>query len=214
MGCKRILLSDDFYPAVSSANVEVVTERVRKVTEQSVVAEDGSERPVDTIILATGFRVTDMPAAAHVHGREGRPLADVWRQGPRAYFGTTISGFPNLFMLIGPNTGLGHTSMIYMIESQLAYILDALRLMRQRGIQAVEPRQEAQAAFNEEIQRRMRGTVWTSGCASWYLDAGGVNSTLWPGFTAEYRWRTHRFDPASYLLTATKAKREAAAGHF
>jgi cation diffusion facilitator CzcD-associated flavoprotein CzcO len=214
MGCKRILLSDDFYPAVSSANVEVVTERVRKVTEQSVVAEDGSERPVDTIILATGFRVTDMPAAAHVRGREGRTLADVWRQGPRAYFGTTISGFPNLFMLIGPNTGLGHTSMIYMIESQLAYILDALRLMRQRGIQAVEPRLEAQAAFNEEIQRRMRGTVWTSGCASWYLDAGGVNSTLWPGFTAEYRWRTHRFDPANYLLTATKAKREAAAGHF
>jgi cation diffusion facilitator CzcD-associated flavoprotein CzcO len=209
MGCKRILLSDDFYPAVSSANVEVVTERVREVTEQCVIAEDGSERVVDTIILATGFRVTDMPAAAHVRGRERRTLAEAWSAGPRAYLGTTVSGFPNLFLLIGPNTGLGHTSMIYMIESQLAYILDALRLMRLRGICVVEPRASVQAAYNEEIQRRMRGTVWTSGCASWYLDAGGVNSTLWPGFTAEYRWRTHRFDPANYLLTTRKTARAA-----
>jgi cation diffusion facilitator CzcD-associated flavoprotein CzcO len=213
MGCKRILLSDDFYPAVSSANVEVVTERVREVREHSVVAEDGSERPVDTIILATGFRVTDMPAAAHVRGREGRTLAEAWHDGPRAYLGATVSGFPNLFLLIGPNTGLGHTSMIYMIESQLVYILDCLRLMRQRGILAVEPRAEVQAAYNDEIQRRMQRTVWTSGCASWYLDAGGVNSTLWPGFTAEYRWRTHRFDTANYLLTARKAEREAVAAH-
>jgi cation diffusion facilitator CzcD-associated flavoprotein CzcO len=208
MGCKRILLSDDFYPAVSRANVEVVTERVREVTEHGVIGEDGSEHAADTIILATGFRVTDMPAAAHICGREGRTLAEVWRDGPRAYLGTTVSGFSNLFLLIGPNTGLGHTSMIYMIESQLSYILDCLRLMRQRGIQAVEPRAEVQAAYNAEIQRRMRGTVWTSGCASWYLDAGGVNSTLWPGFTAEYRWRTHRFDSANYLLTTRQAKRE------
>jgi cation diffusion facilitator CzcD-associated flavoprotein CzcO len=211
MGCKRILLSDDFYPAVSQPNVEVVTEHVRAVAEHSVVAEAGSERPVDTIILATGFRVTDMPAAAHVHGREGHALAEAWREGPRAYLGTTVSGFPNLFLLIGPNTGLGHTSMIYMIESQLAYILDCLRLMRQRGIQAIEPRAEVQAAYNEEIQRRMQGTVWTSGCASWYLDAGGENSTLWPGFTAEYRWRTHRFDPASYLLTTRESAHETVA---
>ncbi len=154
-----------------------------------------------------------MPAAAHIRGRKARTLTEVWSAGPRAYLGTTVSGFPNLFLLIGPNTGLGHTSMIYMIESQLAYILDCLRLMRQHGIQAVEPRAEVQAAYNEEIQRRMQGTVWTSGCASWYLDAGGVNSTLWPGFTAEYRWRTHRFDPASYLLTARKATREAATVH-
>jgi cation diffusion facilitator CzcD-associated flavoprotein CzcO len=213
MGCKRILLSDDFYPAVSQPNVEVVTERVREVTAHGVIAEDGSERPVDTIILATGFRVTDMPAAAHVRGREGRALAEIWSNGPRAYLGATVSGFPNLFLMIGPNTGLGHTSMIYMIESQLAYILDALRLMRQRGIRAIEPRADVQAAYNDEIQRRMQGTVWTSGCASWYLDAGGANSTLWPGFTAEYRWRTHRFDPANYLLTARKAERESVAAH-
>jgi cation diffusion facilitator CzcD-associated flavoprotein CzcO len=213
MGCKRILLSDDFYPAVSQPNVEVVTERVREVTAHSVVAEDGSERPVDTIILATGFRVTDMPAAAHIRGRKARTLTEVWSAGPRAYLGTTVSGFPNLFLLIGPNTGLGHTSMIYMIESQLAYILDCLRLMRQHGIQAIEPRAEVQAAYNEEIQWRMQGTVWTSGCASWYLDAGGVNSTLWPGFTAEYRWRTHRFDSANYLQTAGKSSHEAATVH-
>jgi cation diffusion facilitator CzcD-associated flavoprotein CzcO len=209
MGCKRILLSDDFYPAVASANVEVVTERVREVTEHGVVADDGSVRPVETIILATGFRVTDMPAARHVRGHGGRTLAEVWRAGPRAYLGTTVSGFPNLFLLIGPNTGLGHTSMIYMIESQLAYILDCLRLMRQRGARAVEPRAEVQATYNEEMRRRMQGTVWTSGCASWYLDAGGMNSTLWPGFTWEYRWRTRHFDHANYLLTAGKTSREA-----
>jgi hypothetical protein len=98
--------------------------------------------------------------------------------------------------------------MIYMIESQLAYILDCLRVMRRRGIVAVEPRAEVQAAYNEEIQQRMQGTVWTSGCASWYLDRGGANSTLWPGFTAEYRWRTHRFDPASYLLTIGRRAHE------
>jgi cation diffusion facilitator CzcD-associated flavoprotein CzcO len=207
MGCKRILLSDDFYPAVSQPNVEVVTQRVGEVTAHGVIAEDGPERPVDTIVLATGFRVTDMPAAAHVRGRKGRTLADVWSDGPRAYLGTTVSGFPNLFLLIGPNTGLGHTSMVYMIESQLAYILDCLRLKRRCGIQAIEPRAEVQVAYNKEIQRRMEGTVWTSGCASWYLDAGGVNSTLWPGFTAEYRWRTHHFDLANYLLTTRKAVR-------
>jgi cation diffusion facilitator CzcD-associated flavoprotein CzcO len=213
MGCKRILLSDDFYPAVSQANVEVVTERVRAVTAHSVIAEDDSEHPVDTIILATGFRVTDMPAAHHVRGRNGSTLAEVWREGPRAYLGTTVNGFPNMFLFIGPNTGLGHTSMIYMIESQLAYILNALCQMRQRGIQAVEPRADVQAAYNAEIQRRMQGTVWTSGCASWYLDVGGVNSTLWPGFTAEYRWRTHRFDAANYLLTTDKSTRAAVAAH-
>jgi cation diffusion facilitator CzcD-associated flavoprotein CzcO len=211
MGCKRILLSDDFYPAVSQPNVEVITQRVREVTAHGVIADDGSERPVDTIILATGFCVTDMPAARHVRGRGGRTLAETWRAGLRAYLGTTVSGFPNLFLLIGPNTGLGHTSMIYMIESQLAYILDCLRLKRQRGVQVVEPRAEVQAAYNEEIQRRMRGTVWTSGCASWYLDAGGVNSTLWPGFTWEYRWRMRRFAHSNYLLTARKTACEAVA---
>jgi cation diffusion facilitator CzcD-associated flavoprotein CzcO len=205
MGCKRILLSDDFYPALTRPTVEVVAERIREVRGSTIVTADGAEREVDTVIVATGFHVTDAPIAARVRGREGRTLADVWRDGPRAYLGATVAGFPNLFLLIGPNTGLGHTSMVFMIESHLAYILDCLRLMEAQGVQAFEVRPEAQAAFNEEIDRRMRGTVWTSGCMSWYLDAGGRNATLWPGFTFEFRRRTHRFDPAAYALTPRQA---------
>lgn len=201
MGCKRILLSDDFYPALTRDNVEVVSGRMREVRAGSIVAEDGVERPVDTIICATGFHVTDMPAAHYVRGRDGRTLADAWRDGPRAYLGTTVAGFPNLFLLIGPNTGLGHNSMVFMIESQLNYVLDCLRFMDGHRVRAIEPRPEAQKAFNETLRQRMRTTVWASGCASWYLDAQGYNSTLWPGFTWEYRWRTRRFDPAAYHTT-------------
>jgi cation diffusion facilitator CzcD-associated flavoprotein CzcO len=203
MGCKRILLSDDFYPALTQDNVEVATERIREVRPHSIVTVDGVEREVDTILVATGFHVTDMPAAGYVRGRGGQTLAEVWRDSPQAYLGTTVSGFPNLFLMIGPNTGLGHTSMVYMIESQLAYVLDCLRLMERRGLKAVEVRTEAQAAYNDEIQRRLRGTVWMSGCKSWYLDAHGRNTALWPGFTFEYRWRTRRFDAASYELALT-----------
>ncbi len=205
LGCKRILLADDFYPALTRPNVEVVTDRIREVRPHSIVTEDGTERAVDTIIVATGFHVTDMPAARCVRGRGGQLLADAWRDGAQAYLGATVAGFPNLFLLIGPNTGLGHTSMVYMIESQLAYILDCLQMMARRGVETVEVRPETQAAYNDELQRRLRGTVWLSGCASWYLDAHGRNSTLWPGFTFAYRRRTRRFDPASYALTPRMA---------
>ncbi len=201
LGCKRILLSDDFYPALTRPNVEVITERIREIRPGGIVTEDGRERAVDTIILATGFHVTDAPYAGLVRGRGGWSLADEWRDGSRAYLGATVAGFPNLFICIGPNTGLGHSSMVFMIESQVAYVLDALRTMARRGLAAVEVRRAVQDEYNEELQRRMRRTVWTSGCGSWYLDARGRNTTLWPGFTWEYRLRTRRFDPANYLLT-------------
>ncbi len=205
MGCKRILLSDDFYPALTQPNVEVVTDRIRAVGEQSVVTDDGVERPIDTIILATGFHVTDNPIYRCVHGRDGRALTDAWRDGPHAYLGATVAGFPNLFIMVGPNTGLGHTSMVFMIESQLAYILDCLRVMDRRGLGAVDVRPDVQDAYNDELQRRMRRTVWASGCASWYLAANGRNTTLWPGFTWEYRLRTRRFDPKNYNVTPQTA---------
>jgi hypothetical protein len=144
-----------------------------------------------------------------VRGRDGLLLADAWQGGAQAYLGATVAGFPNLFLLIGPNTGLGHTSMVYMIESQLAYILDCLQMMERRGVDVVDVRPETQAAYNDELQRRLQGTVWLSGCASWYLDAHGRNSTLWPGFTFAYRRRTRRFDPASYALTPRLAPVEA-----
>jgi len=200
MGCKRILLSDDFYPALTQPNVEVITDRIREVRANSIVTGDGREREVDTIICGTGFHVTNAQLPQHVYGRGGQSLADRWRAGLGAYLGTTVSGFPNLFLLIGPHTGLGHNSMVYMIESQINYILDCLRTMDRRNMRAVEVRPAIQEAFDMEMQRRMRGTVWTSGCTSWYLDANGRNTTLWPGFTFEFRRRTRHFDPQCYNL--------------
>jgi cation diffusion facilitator CzcD-associated flavoprotein CzcO len=204
MGCKRILLSDDFYPAVSQPNVEVVTEGIREVREHTIVAGDGTEHPVDTVICATGFHVTDMPLPRYVRGRDGQTLEAIWQGSPQAYLGTSIAGFPNFFLMIGPNTGLGHTSMVYMIESQITYILDCLRMMDREHLSTVELRPDAQDVFVAEMRRRMQGTVWTSGCASWYLDKNGHNSTLWPGFTFEFRRRTRHFDAKSYALSARK----------
>jgi cation diffusion facilitator CzcD-associated flavoprotein CzcO len=200
IGCKRVLLSDDFYPALTQPNVEVITDRIREVKANSIVTEDGLEYEIDTIIFGTGFHVTDSQLPQYIHGRDGRSLADHWHAGSSAYFGTTVSGFPNLFLLIGPNTGLGHNSMVYMIESQLNYILDYLRRMDRRNLVAVDLRPEIQEAFDTEMQTRMHNTVWTSGCKSWYLDANGHNTTLWPGFTFEYRHRTRHFDPHNYTL--------------
>ncbi len=200
MGCKRILLSDDFYPALTQPNVEVVTDRIREVRRQSVVTEDGREYDVDALICGTGFHVTDTQFAQRIHGRNGQSLADAWREGPHAYYGAAVTGFPNMFLLIGPNTGLGHNSMVFMIESQLRYILDCLHIMEKQHLQAVEIQPERERAYNKEMQRRMRGTVWTSGCASWYLDARGQNTTLWPSFTFEFWYRTRRFDARHYRL--------------
>ncbi len=200
MGCKRILLSDDFYPALTRPNIEVITDRIREVQAHSIVTEDGREHEIDTIICATGFHVTDTQLPRYIYGRNGRSLADSWHTGPHAYLGTTVAGFPNLFLLIGPNTGLGHNSMVYMIESQISYILDCLHTMDRRNLRIIEVRPEIQEAFNTEMQQRMQGTVWTSGCSSWYLDARGHNTTLWPGFTFEFRHRTRHFDPRHYNL--------------
>lgn len=198
LGCKRVLLSDDFYPALTRPNVELVTERVREVYASSLVTEDGREHEVDTIICATGFHITDTAFARRICGRAGTSLAAYWQTNPTAYLGATVAGFPNLFLMIGPNTGLGHTSMIIMIEAQITYILDCLRAMEQHGWQTIEIKPEAQEAYNKEIQQRMQHTVWTSGCSSWYLAAGGRNTTLWPDFTFTFRSRTRHFDPQNY----------------
>ena len=201
LGCKRVLLSDDYYPSLTQSNVEVVTAGIGEVTAGGVVTADGVEHEVDTIIFGTGFHVTDFPAARRIRGRHGRVLADAWRQGVEAYLGTTVAGFPNLFLMTGPNTGLGHSSMVYMIESQTAYVLDAIGQMERRGAAVVEVRPEVQARFNAELAGRSEGTVWTGGgCRSWYLDERGRNTTLWPGFTFEFRRRTRRFDTESYEL--------------
>lgn len=201
IGCKRILISNDYLPALMRPNVDLVTSGIAQVGADWVQASDGTRREVDTIIFGTGFHVTDMPMASWVHGRDGRTLAEVWSSGAQAHRGTTVAGFPNLFMLVGPNTGLGHSSLIYMIESQVAYTIDALRYLERTGAPAVEVRRQAQLAYNQTIQRRMEGTVWTAGgCASWYLDTHGHNTTLWPTFTWRFRRATRAFQPAEYLL--------------
>jgi cation diffusion facilitator CzcD-associated flavoprotein CzcO len=201
MGCKRILPTDEWYPALAQPNVEVVTGGLTEVRPHSVVAEDGSEREVDTIIFGTGFHVTDVPIADRISGRDGRTLTEVWQGSMQAYKGTTVAGFPNLFFLVGPNTGLGHNSIVFMIESQIGYVLDALRAMRRRGARTVEVRSQAQAAYNAELDRMTEGTVWvTGGCTSYYIDRNGHNSALWPTYTWPFRRRLREFDAAAYSL--------------
>jgi cation diffusion facilitator CzcD-associated flavoprotein CzcO len=206
MGCKRILLSSNWYPTLQKDNVELVTDGIAEVRERSIVTADGSEREVDTIIFGTGFHFNDMPIAGMVRGRDGRTLAAAWNGTPEAYRGTTFTGFPNLFMLIGPNTGLGHTSVVVMAEFQIEYVMDALKVMDERRAAVVEVRPEAQAAYNDDVQKRLHGTVWTAGgCTSWYLDEKGRDTVQWPGATWRYRRLTRQFDDAVYELAPAAA---------
>ena len=204
IGCKRILISNDYYPALARDNVDVITSGIARVTPTGVVTRDGEERPVDVIIVATGFHTTDLPIADHIKGRDGRTLADTWREsGMAAHKGTTVAGFPNLFLIVGPNTGLGHSSMVFIIESQIAYIVAALQHLGAEGLAAVEPTQEAQDAWNDDLQRRLGRTVWSQGgCASWYLDENSRNTTLWPRATFRFRQQLSSFDPDNYVATA------------
>jgi cation diffusion facilitator CzcD-associated flavoprotein CzcO len=202
MGCKRVLMSNTYYRALAQPNADVVTDGIAEIRPHSIVTADGTEHEVDTIILGTGFYVADMPFTEWVRGRDGRTMAEVFDGSPQAYLGTAVANFPNLFLLTGPNTGLGHNSIVYMLESQFTYVLDALRTMRERHAGVLEVRPEAQRRFNEKLQAAMKGTVWTTGgCASWYIDRNGLNTTLWPGWTWDFRRRTRRFDPAPYVLS-------------
>jgi cation diffusion facilitator CzcD-associated flavoprotein CzcO len=199
-GCKRLTPSNDYLPAIASPKTELVTSGIDRIDESSIITEDGVRHEVDVIILATGFRVTDNTFPELVLGRDGRTMREVWDgDGMGAYNGTTFAGFPNFFMLAGPNTGIGHTSLVYMIEAQLPYIVDALRLMQERDIEVLEVRPDVQVAYNEEIQRKVAPTVWnTGGCKSWYLDKNGHNSTIWPDFTFKFAQRLKHFDVESY----------------
>jgi cation diffusion facilitator CzcD-associated flavoprotein CzcO len=200
--CKRILLSSRWYPAIQEPNAELVSSGVHELREHSIVDGDGVEREIDTLILATGFKPAELPIAERIHGREGRSLADIWDGSPEAYLGTTVSGFPNFLFIYGPNLNTGHSSVVYMLESQIAYVLDALATMRRTGAAEFDVHAEVQAAYNDELQERMAQTVWNrGGCGSWYFDRNGRNSIQWPGYTFEYRRRTKRFDPAAYRLS-------------
>ena len=201
MGCKRILLSDDFYPALARPNTTVVGSGLAKVDGSTLIAQDGTAHEADAIVFATGFHTVDLPIADRIYGLGDRSLAEVWGGDLRALRGTTVSGFPNLCLVIGPNTGLGHNSMVHIIESQLTYIVDYLLTMDRLGAAALDARQAAQDRWCAEVERRMASTVWaTGGCVSWYLNPAGRNPTLWPASTVRFRRETRHLDPDEYTL--------------
>jgi len=205
VGCKRILISNDYYPALCQPNVEVVTDAVAQVRERTVVTAGGAEREVDTIIFGTGFDVTAHGAAERTFGVGGVSLADAWSGRLAAYKGTTVAGFPNLFLMVGPNVGLGHTSIVFMIESQVAYVLGALDHMRRHGLAAVDVTTEAQQQWTGRLDRASRDTVWTDGgCRSYYLDDRGRNVAIWPGTSWSFRQALRRFDPDAYRVTGPR----------
>ncbi|WP_017540028.1 flavin-containing monooxygenase [Nocardiopsis halophila] len=207
-GCKRLLLSNDYYPSLDQPNVDVITDGVEKVREKSIVAADGTEREVDTIIFGTGFHVTDMPAAKMVHDAEGLSIWDRWGEDLEALKGTTVSGYPNLFVLAGPNTGPGHTSHVFFLEAQMRYVMSALRFAARNGVDRLDALPEAQKRYASRMQHKTRNSVWvTGGCDSWYLNSKGRNVTLWPGFSFEYALQTLRFDPHNYRIRKEAPRR-------
>lgn len=206
LGCKRVLLSSDYYPALTQPNVELLATGVRALRGNVVIGHDDREREVDTIVLGTGFHVSDPPIAARIRGGDGRSLAERWSGSPKAYRGTTIAGFPNLFFVLGPNLAIGHNSAFIVIEAQLDYVLSALTTMRRLGLGRFEVRAEVEAAYNADVQRDLQGTVWnTGGCSSYYLDKNGRNSIGFPWSTLEMRRLLREVDPASYVTEAARA---------
>ena len=202
VGCKRILLSDDFYPALTQPNV-TVTGAAMRLTETGVVDAEGVEHPAEVVVFATGFTVHELPIAERLVGRDGRTLADVWDGAPVAHVTTSVASFPNLFLIQGPNSGLGHSSVVLTSEAQAEHIAGALASMRETDAVSVEPRAAAQAAFVAEVDRMNAGSAWESGCQSWYLDRTGRNAAIWPGSVGAFRRRVAPFDPTEYHMRRT-----------
>jgi cation diffusion facilitator CzcD-associated flavoprotein CzcO len=200
LGCKRVLISSDFYEAIQRPNVELVTDPISEVREHSLLTASGAERPADVLIYATGFRATDLLDGVRLVGRGGIDFHQAWRASRSALWGIAMSGFPNFFMLLGPNTGLGHNSVVLMIEAQIRYVMSCLKRMQRRGYSAMDLRPESQRRFGDFLRRRLATTVWqTGGCRSWYQDAEtGENPTIWPGSVVAYRRRTRRVAAGDY----------------
>ena len=201
IGCKRILVSNDYYPALQKDNVSLITAPITKITKKGLLTDDGLIQEVDHIIFCTGFQASELMQEIEVLGLKGASLASEWAEnGPEAYYGMTVSNFPNLLLMVGPNTGLGHNSLIFMIEAQVNYLMDYIKTIDRLDIKYLDVKMRAQRKFNLEIQRKMTSTVWYSGCNSWYLTSKGKNTTLWPGSTISYYQRTKRVDLNDYTL--------------
>jgi cation diffusion facilitator CzcD-associated flavoprotein CzcO len=208
-GCKRILYADNYYQAVANPKTALVTERIARITPDGIVSADGTERKVDVIVFATGFHVTDSYTYVDIKGAHGEDLVDRWnREGLQAHRGITVADVPNIFFLLGPNTGLGHTSVVFMIESQIRYVADAIAAVDRHGAQALAPTRAAQDRFNGELQEKLAGSVWnTGGCRSWYLDEHGYNRVLWSGFTWQYWLTNRRLKESEYTFIGVGSRR-------
>ncbi|MEZ0052974.1 cation diffusion facilitator CzcD-associated flavoprotein CzcO [Mycobacterium sp. MAA66] len=205
IGCKRVLISNDWYDTLNRPSVEVIPAGLSEIRPDGILAANGAERDVDTIIFGTGFATNDFLAPINVTGRHGHELHQVWseRGGADAFKGISVPQFPNLFLLYGPNTNLGHNSIIYMLESQTEYVLEALHHAASHGVKWLDVRTEAHAEFNDDLQRQMKNTVWQAGCDSWYVTDAGKNTNNWPSFTFDYRRQVRYFDPMNYRTDTT-----------
>jgi cation diffusion facilitator CzcD-associated flavoprotein CzcO len=202
VGCKRIMLTDEWYPTLLKPNVELVTDRIAEVTPTGVRAADGTERPADVLILATGFRTHGFVAPMAITGAGGRTLADAWSPTPRAYLGMSVPGFPNMFLLYGPNTNGGTGSVIYTIEANVNHVVAALRELERTRARRIEIDAARAEAFDRELRAALAGTVWHTGCTSWYVDDNGNDPNQWPWLWSTYRKRVETIEPGAYEISA------------
>ncbi len=200
VGCKRLLISNDWYQAINQDHLDVVTDDLDHVEENAIVTRDGTRHEVDTIIYGTGFKATDFLAPMKIKGLNGLDLNEAWRDGAEAYKGMCVSGFPNLFILYGPNTNLAHSSIVFMLESQIRYVMQCVRMLLDPGLHYMNVKADLQNEYSERIQEKLKTSVWEAGCTSWYKTASGKNTNNWPGFTFSYRLITGALDLQDYEL--------------
>ena len=201
IGCKRVFLSNDYYETLIKKNVALITEGIKEFNATGIVTNDGKQQNLDAVILATGFKAAEDSIPYDVIGKEGISLKTSWKNGAEAFLGTSVSGFPNFFFIVGPNTGLGHSSRIIMIEAQVNYIMSAITYMKKEKVETLDVKESKQLEYNSELQTKMQKTVWQSGgCKSWYQTTEGKNVTLWPGFTFTFIKQTKKFNPENYFL--------------
>jgi cation diffusion facilitator CzcD-associated flavoprotein CzcO len=208
MGCKRILISNKYFPTFNRENVELITDAIQELTEDSIITKDGKIRKIDCLIYGTGF-ITDPRIylkSFDCYGENGQELKQAWKDGAESFYGISTKGFPNLFQLLGPNTVLGHNSVIFMIESQVNYILQLIQMVQKTHTQAIVVKAEIQDQFNHNVQKQLAGTVWQSGCVSWYQQDGGKNFALWPTYTWKYWLETRKANPSDFRLLGKKQK--------
>jgi cation diffusion facilitator CzcD-associated flavoprotein CzcO len=202
IGCKRIMLTDEWYPALTKPNVELIAGRIAEVTAAGIRTQDGGERPADVLVLATGFATHGFVAPMEIAGAGGRRLSEAWADVPRAYLGLSVPDFPNMFLLYGPNTNGGSGSVVNTIESGVNHVIAALRELDRAEARRIEVSRAAAERFDRELRAALAGTVWHSGCTNWYVDENGHDPNQWPWLWTTYRRRTERLEPDTYELVA------------